>query len=294
MSWPAWARTLPLAFRASVMVRSCWACSTTSVPAAVSVMGATFVTPVAAPLAARAHVASRSRCRRRRLRCRRVEQPAAVLAGLAAGGVDGDAVDVEHMARGFDQAAVAAPTRVPTGCHRRGCRRPTTARPCRRCRRRWRRRGCWRRRRRGSTARAARRRHPGSRRPPAPCRRPACRWRRRWPGLRWRPAGPAPGSRRPCRRPPRWCLLPAPSVAGAAGLEDDPAVRADHGAVRIHHAALVHQGAVDADAAALGDDLAQVEAWSPGPTPPPAGSGRSNRPAARCGRPPAPLRRSAP
>ncbi|OEZ77109.1 hypothetical protein JAB5_27020 [Janthinobacterium sp. HH103] len=45
----------------------------------------------------------------------------------------------------------------------------------------------------------------------------------------------------------------------AAGLEHDPAVLADDGAVGVEHAALADQRAGHADAAALGDDLAQVQ-----------------------------------
>ena len=45
----------------------------------------------------------------------------------------------------------------------------------------------------------------------------------------------------------------------AAGLEHDPAILADDGAVGIEHAALADQRAGHADAAALGDDLAQVQ-----------------------------------
>ena len=45
----------------------------------------------------------------------------------------------------------------------------------------------------------------------------------------------------------------------AAGLEHDPAILADDGAIGIEHAALADQRAGHADAAALGDDLAQVQ-----------------------------------
>ncbi|OEZ47065.1 hypothetical protein JAB1_34770 [Janthinobacterium sp. MP5059B] len=45
----------------------------------------------------------------------------------------------------------------------------------------------------------------------------------------------------------------------AAGLEHDPAILADDGAVGVEHAALADQRAGHADAAALGDDLAQVQ-----------------------------------
>ena len=45
----------------------------------------------------------------------------------------------------------------------------------------------------------------------------------------------------------------------AAGLEHDPAMLADDGAIRVEHAALADQRASHADAAALGDDLSQVQ-----------------------------------
>src|SRR5207247_5403618 len=43
------------------------------------------------------------------------------------------------------------------------------------------------------------------------------------------------------------------------GHQPDLAVRADHGAVRLHHAALAHQSAEHADAAGVGDQLPYVE-----------------------------------